>query len=244
MSKITTRKIGVVLVSWKIPEQRLQAHFSWNALLYGETGATVFVVTDREYDLPRCAKCVVFPEDRLQRHRGKRMFSLTRTKNAGIKAAIQAGCDPIICTDVDVAFEPDAWERGLAVSTADVPTAFLPVCRMSWSSDWGKRRDKYVLAEGATGIIVMTAADWGRVSFCEEQWGYGGDDGVVLQRIVDAGIHIDRAGVTYHMAHIDGTPQKEFNAANPRTDHWNRENGLNPDNMAMNNQVGRRRLGE
>lgn len=236
MEEITTRKIGVVLVSWQIPEQRLQAHFRWNALLYGETGATVFVVTDREYDLPRYAKCVVFPEDRLPRHRSKRVFSLTRTKNAGIKAAIQAGCDPIICTDVDVAFEPDAWERGLAVSTADVPTAFNPVCRMSWSSNWDKRLNKYTTAEGATGIIVMTAADWGRVSFCEKQWGYGGDDGAVVKRILAVGIRIDRGGLVYHMAHKNGTPQKEFDATNPRTDHWNRGNGLNPENFGHNNR--------
>ncbi len=230
-------QIGVVFVSWCVPEHRLRDHFEWNDSIYRSAGACVFAVTDREYNLPDYAQCVIFPETRLPLHKGQRRFSLTRTKNAGLRAAIAAGCDPIICSDVDICFEPDAWGDALAVTDL---TAAVPVYRMSHSAERSKRADAYDLAELATGTVTMTAANWRKIHYCERQWGYGCDDGYIVEKITDAKIDIIRLGCVYHMAHIDGTPQEEFNEKAPRVDHWNRDSGLNPENFRRNARFQRR----
>lgn len=145
-----------------------------------------------------------------------------------------AGCDPIIVTDVDMAFESEAWQAMRHVADSEMPTAEVPYCRMSNSSQWGRRADSWEDAPVATGTISMRAAEWQRVSYCEKQWAYGCDDGLILTRISDAGIRIYRTGYIYHMAHVDGANQKEFDG---REDHWNRANGFNPDNFEHNLHV-------
>ena len=225
--------IGIVFPSWRIPEHRLRDHFSLNAKWYNSTDVRVFAVTDREYEIPEYAECVIFPEDRLPVKRGKRRFSTTRCRNAGIQAARQAGCDRILCTEVDIAFEQEAWDAACSVSDQ----AAVPYCRMSLSSKWDNREASWVCAPKATGTVTMTAANWGTVRYSEKQWGYGCDDGLILTRIVAQRIRVNRAGYIYHMAHIDGTPQTEFNKENPRTDHWNRKSGFNPDNFRRNGRI-------
>jgi len=228
--------LGVVFVSWQIPEHRLRDHFAWNERLYRPGGVRVFAVTDREYEVPDYARCVIFPKTRLPIFGGRYRFALTRTKNAGIRAAIAAGCSPIICSDVDIAFEPAAWMAALATTDR---TAAVPLYRMSLSSQWAERENSYEEAPLAEGTITMTAHNWERIQYCERQWGYGGDDGTIIDRIAhaDPPIRITRVGHVYHMAHVDGACQKEFCG---RTDHWNRDNGLNPENFRRNARHGGR----
>ncbi len=227
---------AVVFVSWRVPERRLQDHFAWNDAIYRRDNVRVFPVTDQPYDVPEYAECVIFPEDKLPLHQGQRRFALTRTKNAGIRAAIAAGCDPIVCSDVDISFELEAWQAAMAVTDQ---TAAVPIYRMSTSSIYFDRETEYETAILAEGTITMTAANWGRVQYCEAQWGYGGDDGTIVSGISKARplIRVTRAGHVYHMAHVDGSCQKEFQG---RTDHWNRTNGLNPDNFRHNARYGTR----
>ena len=230
-------RVGVVFASWQVPEHRLADHFCWNWLLYRKSGAMVFAVTDREYYVPDYAECVILPEGALPVIRAIRRFSLTRAKNAGLQAAIAAGCDPIICTDVDMVLEPEAWKAAIEVTEG---TAAVPIYRMSHSDQWDMREHAYDIAVKATGTVTMTAANWQRIHFCDEQWGYGCDDGLIVERIHAATPHIDveRIGHVYHMAHDPGSPQVEFDKKNPRTDHWNRASGLNPENFARNGRLG------
>lgn len=225
--------IGVVFPSWRIPEHRLQDHFAWNASFYLASGAKVFVVTDREHEVPGYAQCVIFSEEKLPVIAGRRRFATTRCRNVGIRAAIAAGCDPIICTEVDIAFQREAWKAMVAVTFQLEPTACVPYCRMSLSSEWERREDKWLCAPEATGTVTMAAENWGYVSYSEEQWGYGCDDGLMVTRIEARGIKVVRTGYIYHMAHVDGAEQKEFHG---RCDHWNRASGFNPENFNHNLQ--------
>ena len=174
------RKIGVVFVSYCVPEHRLFDHFVWNSSIYREDDVRVFAVTDKEYALPDYAECVIFPEERLPMRQGQRRFSLTRTKNAGLRAAITAGYEVVICSDVDISFEPEAWDAALNVTAK---TAAVPIYRMSESAVWTRRADAYLTAKLATGTVTMTAENWQRANFCEQQYGYGCDDGLILERI-------------------------------------------------------------
>lgn len=230
------QQVGVVFVSYRVPEYRLQNHFRWNALFYDQPGVCVFVVTDREYELPDYAECVIFPESRLPIHKGQRIFALTRTKNAGVRAAIEAGCDPIICSDLDICFEREAWRAAVAVTDEN---AAVPLYRMSESAHYDTRAEAFVEAPLAEGTVTMSAANWKRCHFNERQKGYGGDDGTLIRTIADADppIHIERGGYVYHMAHRHGANQTEFEG---RADHWNRDNGFNPENFKRNARFGQR----
>lgn len=225
-------RFGIVFPSWRIPETRLQDHFVWNARYYNSAPCRVFVVADREYDLPDYAECVIFPEDKLPILNGIRRFATTRCRNAGIQAAIAAGCDPIMCTEVDIAFEPKAWDlASFGVPNWTSRTALVPHCRMSYSSDWHHREDHWIAAPLATGTVTMKAKHWGEVSYCEQQWGYGCDDGLFLKRLAKRDMKVRRTGYIYHIAHVDGAEQREFHG---RGDHWNRASGFNPSNFRHN----------
>ncbi len=220
--------IAVVFPSYRIPEHRLRDHFEWNSQLYIGSGAKVFVVSDREYDVPDYATCVIFPEEKLPIRKKRQVFATTRLRNMGIRTAIESGCDVVICTDVDICFESEAWESLLAVADG---VASIPYCRMSYADNMVRRKDKWIPADLATGTVSMTAANWGKVQYCEDQVAYGCDDGRLQMGIEEAGICEDRTGHIYHIAHVDGVEQKEFRG---RCDHWNRENGFNPENFRGN----------
>jgi len=223
--------IGVAFPSYRIPEHRLRDHFAWNERFYRDC-VRVFAVTDREYDVPSFATCVLFPEERLPVIDGIPRFATTRCRNAGIRAAMDANCNPIIVTDVDIAFEAMAWNAMKNVIWNDFHVAEIPFCRMSTTSNWSNRHSaNFVFAKKATGTISMRAIDWGKVSYCEEQWAYGCDDGLIMTRIEAAEIEIRRNGYIFHMAHTDGANQVEFEG---RSDHWNRDNGFNPENFQYN----------
>lgn len=218
---------AVVFVSYKIPTQRLDEHFRWNDSLYRHSNTRVYVVTDRPYDVPDYAECLVYSES-------MPVFSLTKTRNFGIRTAIKRSHDLITCSDVDIAFAPEAWERGLAV---DDLSAAMPVYLMA--DNFPERRFKHIRAENATGTVTMTAANWKHLEYDERCTGYGCDDGILRSDIGHAGLRIDRQGVAYHIAHQSGSPQEEFQG---RRDQWNRESGFNPENFTGNAPWQRERL--
>jgi hypothetical protein len=212
---------AAVFVAYRLPEQRLRDHFRWNDAEYRAKGIRVYVVVDRVYDgLPDYVRQLVY-EDEMP------VFSLAKTKNRGIRHAIEAGHSPIIATDSDILFPADALEQAIRTpaGTADVPHY--------WMAD-DESCASYVPAPKATGTVTMTADDWRRIHYHEGCEGYGSDDGILLHAIVKHKLRVDRGKHVWHIAHVAGTPQKEFDQAKPRVDHWGRGDGFNPENFAGN----------
>lgn len=224
------RAPAVVFVSYRIPEERLRAHFAWNGAQYLARGVRVFVVVDKVVPgLPGYVRQLVY-RDRMD------IFNLARTKNVGIRHAMESGCDPIICADVDVMFSDAALRLCLAVPSK---SAVVPVYRMAHTFD--QRQTLFDFAPKATGTVAMRAEHWRAAHYHEECEGYGCDDGVLLSAIQKQGCQVDRVdgAELWHIAHKEGTPQKEFNKAAPRVDHWNRSEGFNPENFAGNRPLYR-----
>jgi len=242
------RQIGVVFPSYRIPVQRLVDHFKWNDAIYREVEAKVFVVVEEDLDagtppegampfpaavmdLPEYVTLIQFDESDLPVIDGKPAFSIAKTKNRGIEAAIRNGCELIIATDVDVTLDAEAWAAAMRVTDY---SASVPLYRMADSHK--DRKTKYIDAPNATGTVTMTANNWREVRYDERMVGYGCDDGAILYAmgIHGAGLTIDRTGVAYHVAHVEGSNQSEFNG---RSDHWNRGSGFNFKNFAGNGKI-------
>jgi hypothetical protein len=224
-------QIAVVFVSYlRVPEQRLQDHFLWNASLYESYGDSlrVYVVSDVEHDLPSYAETVVFPIERLPVI-GRRRFSLTMTKNAGNDAALADGADVIICTDVDICFWPDSFDTMTRVAD---DCAAIPVYRMAPSYE---QRDQGGLDHGCTGTIAMTAANWKRLRFDERCVGYGADDGIMLRDICRAGLTVLRSTVVSHIAHVQGDGKRTPGSGAATC--WGRDDGFNFDNFRENRRL-------
>lgn len=215
---------AVVFVHYKIPEKRLREHFAWNESEYLAAGTKVFVVADRQYDVPEYARCLVYPGE-------MPVFNLALTSNFGIRHAITAGHDVIVKTDADMVFDGGlGWMFGVKSHSARIP-----MYRMA--SSYKDREQGYVDAPNATGTICMRSECWQAAHFNEECVGYGCDDGILMRQIKRCGYSVERAKAIYHIAHIEGTPQKEFDRQNPRIDHWNRDSGFNPENFVNNRQL-------
>lgn len=228
---MSTPEIGVAFGHFDMPAQRLADHFAWNEAIYRDFSARVFVVVDKPYPVPDYAECVLFPWSRLPLVDGRTVFATTRTRNAGVRAALDAGCDPIIVTDSCMCFERGSWETMVAVGSRPRRSAVIPYCRMSYFNDRNRRAERFEFAPLATGTVSMTAADWQGIRYNEKQYGYGCDDGRLEIYLTAAGIKIRREGIIYHMAHVEGAEQGELDG---RTDHWNRASGFNPDNIEHN----------
>jgi hypothetical protein len=228
--------LAVVFVSYlKVPEQRLQDHFAWNREAYEQfrNRLRVYVVTDIAHNLPPYATCVLFPLERLPLVDGRRRFSLTMTKNVGITQAILDGADVIVCTDVDIAFQPQVLQD-LAIMTDDV--ACIPLYRMAPSFD---ERDGGHIDEGCTGTVVMTAKNWNRLPYEERCVGYGADDGILFRDIERAGLHIIRDHEVTHVAHVEGDGTRTPGSGSSTC--WGRDDGFNFDNFRKNRRLHRRR---
>ena len=218
-------RVAVTFTHYRVPEKRLHEHFRWNDKVYRAANARVFVVTDREYaDLPDYASCIVYP-DNLD------VFNLSATSNFGIRYAAESGFHTIIKTDCDMVIPPELWPQlaGVQEGSAIVPHYLM-------ASSYDGRETDYVAAPKATGTIAMVAQDWRQAHYHEECVGYGSDDAIMLNAIKRQGINIDRVEgkPIYHIAHQEGTPQKEFCKKTPRVDHWGRDNGFNPENFGHN----------
>ena len=228
-------KLAVVFVSYlKVPEQRLRDHFTWNDEIYRAYGdrLRVYVVTDVDREVPDYATCVLYPMDRLPLVRGRRRFSLTRTKNTGITQAILDGADVVICTDVDIAFSLDVFQRMADVEESE---AVVPLYCMASDADG---EDGHI-DQGCTGTIAMTAANWNRLPYEERCVGYGADDGILVNDIKRAGLEIIRDGPVIHVAHIEGDGNRTPGSGSASC--WGRDDGFNYDNFRQNRRLHRRR---
>lgn len=213
---------AVVLVSHKVPEQRLRDHFKWNHDFYKSSGVSVFVVTDKEYGgLPKYAKCLVYPNE-------MGVFNLSATSNFGIRYAIDSGFERIIKTDVDISYMDATWKE---LMTTEEGRGVVPLYRMTMS--FNNRATDFTPDMGATGTISMIASDWIKAHFNENCVGYGVDDRILLMAMRRSGIYVDDCigRHVYHIAHIEGTKQDN---SGPRKDYWNRDSGYNPENNDAN----------
>ena len=220
-----TPRPAVVVVAHRIPAQRVQQHFAHNDALY--RNCTFFLVVEKEYDgMPSYCRQLIYPEK-------MDIFSLAKTKNYGIRHAIESGYSPIISSDIDIVFPATIWQK--LISVPDARHAVVPIYRMI---DTMETAEKYILAPNATGTVSMTAANWRAIHYHEGCVGYGCDDGILLRAIRQAGLTVARYDdlPLYHLAHIPGTPQKEFARDTPRIDHWGRAEGHNPENFGHNRQ--------
>jgi hypothetical protein len=212
-----------------IPVERLNDHFAWNDELYRQSGAHVYVVTDRAYDVPSYARCVVYPEP-------MEVFWKTKLLNIGVGLAIKDGCNPIIVTDADIAFTPEAWSRMLGVTDKE---ALVATCWLasSFESRHEKCLDRAIPTHAATctkshreyggcGTVAMQAANWEKIKYEEACVGYGCDDTIAKKDIEAAGLCIighsrsqDQADI-FHIAH-SAAPQANFSDIDrARTDRW------------------------
>lgn len=231
--------LAIVFASYRdengegVPVQRLRDHFNWNAEAYREFGnrLRVYVVTEVFHELPSCAECVIFPMEELPFIGGRRRFSITRTKNAGIRKAIRDGADVIVCTDVDIAFHSITLRE---LTEVDERTAAIPVYRMAPSFE---RIGSGDFDKGCTGTVSMTAANWKRCQYEEGCVGYGADDGILLRDIERAGLRINRSQIVAHVAHVQGDghriPGKGASTC------WGRDTGFNFDNFHENRKLHR-----
>jgi hypothetical protein len=228
--------LAVVFVSYlKVPEERLQDHFAWNKEAYEQFGnrLRVYVVTDIAHNLPPYATCVLFPLERLPLVDGRRRFSLTMTKNEGIRRAIDDGVDVIVCTDVDIAFQPQTLAL---MSTVPSDFASIPLYRMAPSFE---DRDGGHIDHGCTGTVAMTAANWRRIQYDERCVGYGADDGILLRDIRLAELHVMRDHEVTHVAHVEGDGTRTPGSGSGTC--WGREDGFNFDNFRKNRRLHRTR---
>lgn len=235
-------RIAVIFVSYlKVPESRLQDHFEWNhdvycslmwnpnSLVDMEPKLRVYVVSDVEHDLPGYAETVMFPMERLPVKGGKPRFSLSMTKNAGIRKALDDGVTHLVCTDVDISFDIGSLDLAFAVGSQ---TAAIPVYRMAKSIT---DREHGRLDHGCTGTIGMTAANWRQVRFNEECIGYGAEDGILLRDIERAGIEVVRDCEVAHIAHVPGDGERTPGSGSSTC--WGRDDGFNFDNFAHNRRL-------
>ncbi len=220
--------LGIVFVHYRIPDRRLREHFAWNALRYRQFGAKVFVVANRNYlndkrESDRWAVCLIYSEP-------MPVFSLSATKNFGIMAAIEAGCDRIATTDTDIAWTPDALRQCVACNPKE---AIAPIYRMAQTYD--TREQVSHPDHGCAGTVCLTADNWRKVRYDERYVGYGGEDGRLRRDIAAAGIAENRTAVVYHIAHNPEAEQVNIPGAG-RGDCWNR-NSINPDNWQVNKHL-------
>lgn len=216
--------VALVFTHYKIPESRLEEHFKWNHQLYLELGIKVYIVTDKEYNVPAYAECLVYPDE-------MPIFNLSKTSNYGIWKAIRNGHKTIIKSDVDVAFDLRVLQW---LCCSDPDEAKVPMYLMA--ETYEERKFRHVPAPLATGTISMSFGLWNTIRYDEQCEGYGCEDGLILIDLKNIGVEFDRSLPVYHIAHIEGTNQREFNG---RCDHWNRDNGFNPNRIETNKHLGK-----
>lgn len=220
------RKPGVCFVHYEIPERRLREHFQWNDRLYRDAEAQVYITTDREYEVPDYAHCLIYPK-------GMPVFSLAATKNHAIRAAILDGCNPILSTDTDIALPGSTWGQFCRLGVNGTGSATIPTYRMVRSH---ADRDADAPADhGATGVVGMTADAWQRCPYDERFIGYGAEDGQLRLAIARAGIREIRNEYVWHIAHNPDAAQVNI-PGHGRSDAWNRDT-INPDNFVENRKL-------
>ena len=267
MMTTNQRKIAVVFVAYGcVPKERLTAHFDWNNRIYWGSKATIYVVVDcvakalpsaafrhvdvkllryDAADLPTIDEVDLTVEvdgELLEIvpaiGRDGRLFSLTKTKNFGIQRALDDGADVIICTDVDIAFSPVAWDTMCEV---EMGQAIMPVYHLCKNFE-NRHQEPSRVDHGMTGTTAMVAEHWRKIQYDERCVAYGADDGILLRDIRRAGIQLipprrkfPIAPVVWHVDHtlaaVDNVP------GGGRPDCWGRAEGFNPDNFEANRKL-------
>lgn len=223
--------LAVCFPACRTPAARLADHFRWNGQLYEESGAEVMVVIDADDPQPELPDYAV-----ALRSPCRPVFSIAATKNQAIRAALSAGFATIVATDLDVSFPPETWRQLISPQPG---TAVVPIYRMA--ADYEHRETQYVEAPRATGTIAMRAEDWRLVEYDERCTGYGGEDGVMMADLAQAGIAQARGEHVDHIAHQPGTDQLEPFLGGTRSDHWGRAEGYCPDTLRQNVKILRER---
>lgn len=208
----------IVIIAYRIPESRVAEHFKYNGELYAKFNLIPLLVVESLYpqEIVAGARQVVYPVP-------LPVFSNPLCKNFGIRLAAESGARVIIAADIDVVFEPDTLLECLRVEER---YAVVPVFRMIQTLE---NHGEEVIAKDATGVVSQLTKDWLDAHYNEQSAGYGADDTLLLRTITRMRRKVIRAkGKLWHLAHIPGTPQKEFATATPRTDHWGRAEGFHP----------------
>lgn len=227
----TGLKVAVVLCHYEIPDWRLREHFTWNDRLYRQAEARVYVVTDQPYDVPDYAECIVFPKEELPTIDGQPAFWITGLKNVGLKRAIADGAELVVCSDTDIAYTPEAWDRMITVGPDE---AVIPIYHKV--KHFERRYEDAFVDPGCGGVISMWTEHWAACPWEEGCIGYGADDRVQQNRIEEhLGRAADRSVIVHHLDHH---PQDGV-------DHglslmWNRDT-LNPPNFTQNRQYVRKK---
>ena len=214
-----------VIVAYRIPASRVEEHFRYNSALYAAHNIRQLLIVEKPYpaEIVGTTRQIVYP-GKMER------FNLPLCKNFGIRIAAESGGRVIIAEDIDVVFEESTLQECLSVLPGH---AIVPVYRMIQTLE---NHGKEVLAPAATGVVSQLVDDWRAAHYNEKSYGYGGDDTLLLSTIRHTGRKIIRAkGNLWHLAHIPGTPQKEFDSKNPRIDHWGRKDGFHPEAFKENN---------
>lgn len=210
----------IVFVAYRIPFERLIAHFTWNDAGYRAAGVGVLAVVDTATfaqlekarpKLPPYAIALEYPTELQQ-------FSLAKTANFGLRRAGAAG-GVAVKTDVDCYFAPGLLAR-LALAAPGCGAA--PVYNMAGSladALAGRARPW----QASLGTLAMAAGDWAKLcGYNENMAGYGVEDGDLWDRALAAGINFDRpAKMLYHIAHDDDAEIR--NKINPKNHVENRK---------------------
>ncbi len=185
--------IALIFSHYRLPETRLQEHFQWNSAIYLQSQVRVFVASDRHYDLPPYAECVICPP--------MDMFSLTRTSNAVKAKALECGATTIIKTDVDIAFSDGAFQ-----AMAQVPENVCRIARVVFTGNFAERHKDTRDTPAAMGTVAMVRGDWQRLNYDERLQGWGMDDVLLVEDAKRIGIAVQHTDdVVWHIAHAKNT---------------------------------------
>lgn len=218
--------LAVVITHWgpAIPRRRLADHWDWNDASYRAHCAQAYVVADSPREVPDYATVVLCRED-LQ------PFSLSRTSNIGIRAALADGADVIVKADPDILWPSSTL--GLCACLGD-GRGIAPVYRMAASRFAAETCAASCPAWSEShGTLCLHADTWREINGYDERMsGYGVEDGDAALR-ARRHIKLDRSPIVYHIAHSEGAGQCQG-----RGDHWGRD-GVNPlhrrENMSLFN---------
>lgn len=152
------------------------------------------------------------------------VFSITKCSNLGIDAAIKAGADIIVKTDIDCILDND-FIKFVSANISDGTGAIFRYWGVTDASMESRLTAK--LLPRICGTCAMTSHDWRLTGgYCDAMQGYGYDDWDICMRARTAGVKMEQ--LTY---------QKVYHI-----DHGEKHNAttINPINRAFNKALGQR----
>jgi len=175
MPKEEKKKIGIVLVLYKIKESFLCNFMKLNSEIINNYIDQIFVITDKNIKINNeKVKLLVYPIEMKQ-------LNFSKLLNYGIK---RCNCDLIIKTDVDIVFSKEVIKsiidtvvdgKGITYCCSNINDIRI-IDNVSWES-MKKRKGGY----GA--CFAMTKVDWFRLKgYNENLIGLGGEDTDLFER--------------------------------------------------------------